>query len=83
MKLAEMKQYVKTTLKKTTEVKQQLEFHISACEAAIVALGSEFETLHSIEQSILECTRRKECLEYIERNIGEARIIDYYMRTNF
>lgn len=71
MKLAEMKHYVATTLKKTTEVKQQLEFHITACEAAISALGSEFENLHSIEESILECTRRKECLEYIERNIDD------------
>lgn len=72
MKLAEMKRYIQTTLQKTTKTKQQLEFHISACEAAVNALASKFEDLHSIETSILECTRRAECLEYILRNIGNA-----------
>jgi hypothetical protein len=70
MKLAEMKHYVQTTLQKTAKIKQQLEFHISACEAAVNALASKFETLHFIETSILECNRRAECLEYILRNIG-------------
>lgn len=72
MKLAEMKHYVQTTLQKTTKTKQQLEFHISACEAAVNALASKFEDLHSIETSILECNRRAECLEYILKNIGNC-----------
>lgn len=71
MKLAEMKHYVQTTLQKTTKTKQQLEFHISACEAAVNALASKFEDLHKIETSILECCKRSECLDYIFRNIGK------------
>ncbi|OXU23523.1 hypothetical protein TSAR_011888 [Trichomalopsis sarcophagae] len=71
MKLAEMKHYVQNTLQKTTKTKQQLEFHISACEAAVNALASKFEDLHSIETSILECNRRAECLDYILRNIDD------------
>lgn len=70
MKLAEMKHYVQTTLQKSTKTKQQLEFHISACEAAVNALASKFEDLHSIETSILQCNRRTECLDYILKNIG-------------
>ena len=70
MKLAEVKHYVQNTLQKTTKIKQQLEFHISACEAAVNALASNFENLHSIETSILDCSKRAECLEYILRNIG-------------
>ncbi|XP_074111189.1 vacuolar protein sorting 33B [Cotesia typhae] len=71
MKLAEMGHYVATRLSKTAEVKRLLASHISACEAIISALGSEFETLQSMEKSILECTKRKECLDYIERNIND------------
>ncbi|XP_011495403.1 PREDICTED: vacuolar protein sorting-associated protein 33B [Ceratosolen solmsi marchali] len=71
MKLAEMKHYVQTTLQKTAKIKQQLEFHISACEATVNALASKFETLHFIETSILECTRRAECLAYILQNIDD------------
>ncbi|XP_014209659.2 vacuolar protein sorting-associated protein 33B-like [Copidosoma floridanum] len=58
-------------LQKTTKTKQQLEFHISACEAAVNALASKFEELHSIEISILECNRRSECLDYILKNIDD------------
>ncbi|XP_008548670.1 vacuolar protein sorting-associated protein 33B [Microplitis demolitor] len=76
MKLAEMGHYVATRLSKTAEVKRLLASHISACEAIISALGSEFESLQSTEKSILECVKRKECLDYIERNI-----IDYPMRS--
>ncbi|XP_044579496.1 vacuolar protein sorting-associated protein 33B-like isoform X2 [Cotesia glomerata] len=71
MKLAEMGHYVATRLSKTAEVKRLLASHISACEAIISALGSEFETLQSMEKSILECTKRKECLDYIERYIND------------
>lgn len=71
MKLEEMGRYVATRLQKTTEVKKQLATHISGCEAIIGALGSEFESLQSTEQAILELSRRKECLDYIERNVDE------------
>ncbi|KAK0166696.1 hypothetical protein PV327_004186 [Microctonus hyperodae] len=71
MKLAEMGHYVATRLQKTTEIKRQLASHIGACEAIIGALGSEFETLQSTEKSILDCTKRKECLDYIEKNMDE------------
>lgn len=71
MKLAEMGHYVATRLSKTAEVKRLLASHISACEAIISALGSEFESLQSTEKSILECVKRKECLDYIERNISK------------
>ncbi|XP_015592020.1 vacuolar protein sorting-associated protein 33B isoform X2 [Cephus cinctus] len=76
MKLAEMERYVTTKLQKTTEIKRQLSFHISACEAIVGALGSAFEILQSIEKSILECHGRKECLDYIEKNID-----DYPLRS--
>lgn len=75
MELAEIGHYVRTRLQKTTEVKRQLALHIGACEAIIGALGSDFEALQSTEKSILDCTKRKECLDYIERNIGELKII--------
>ncbi|KAJ8668115.1 hypothetical protein QAD02_009778 [Eretmocerus hayati] len=71
MKLSEMKHYVQTTLQKTAKTKQQLEFHITACEAAVNALASQFEDLHRIETSILECSRRSECLEYILKHIDD------------
>ncbi|KAL7287479.1 hypothetical protein TKK_0018579 [Trichogramma kaykai] len=71
MKLSEMKHYVQTTLQKTAKLKQQLEFHISACEAAVNALASQFEDLHSIENLILDCSKRSECLEYILKNIDD------------
>ncbi|XP_012288656.1 vacuolar protein sorting-associated protein 33B [Orussus abietinus] len=71
MKLADMQRYVANELQKTTEVKRQLAFHIAACEAIVDALGSEFEDLQLIEESILECRKWKECLEYIERNIDD------------
>ena len=77
MKLSEMKQYVQTTLQKTAKTKQQLEFHISACEAAVNELASKFEELNSVQNSILECARRTECLEYILKNIG---IIIIYLK---
>ena len=65
-----MKHYVATRLHKTAEVKGQLASHISACEAIVSALGSDFEALQNTEKSILDCASRKECLDYIERNIG-------------
>lgn len=70
MQLAEMKRYVATRLQKVTEAKRQLGFHIAACETIVGTLGPAFEMLQSVEKSILECRRRKECLEYIETNIG-------------
>lgn len=76
MKLAEMECYVTTKLQKTTEIKRQLAFHISACEAIVGALGSAFEELKSTEKTILDCCGRKECLDYIERNID-----DYPLRS--
>lgn len=69
MQLAEMKHYVATRLQKVTEAKRQLGFHIAACETIVGKLGPDFEMLQSVEKSILECRRRKECLEYIETNI--------------
>ena len=65
-----MKHYVANTLKNTAEVKKQLEFHISACEAVVNNLSSEFEALHTIEKSALENSGKKESLDYIEKNIG-------------
>lgn len=70
MKLSEMKQYVQTTLQKTARTKQQLEFHISACEVAVNELASKFEELNSVQNAILECNRRAECLDFILKNIG-------------
>lgn len=72
MKLDDMKKYVQTELQKTTKTKQQLEFHISAFEAAVNELASKFEELNYVQSSILECNRRAECLEYILRNIGKC-----------
>ncbi|XP_012261103.2 vacuolar protein sorting-associated protein 33B [Athalia rosae] len=69
MQLAEMKRYVATRLQKVTEAKRQLGFHIAVCETIVEALGPAFETLQSVEKSILDRSRRKECLEYIEANI--------------
>nr|XP_046478323.1 vacuolar protein sorting-associated protein 33B isoform X2 [Neodiprion pinetum] len=71
MQLAEMKRYVATRLPKVTEAKRQLGFHIAACETIVGELGAAFEALQSVEKSILECRRRKECLEYIETNIDK------------
>lgn len=71
MELVDMKHYIATKLHKTAEVKSQLAAHISACEAIVGSLGSDFEELQFTEKSILDCARRKECLDYIERNIGE------------
>lgn len=70
MKLAEMGQYITTKLQKSRDMTQQLVFHISACRTIVDTLGSEFQTLQSIEKLILERKGRKECLNYIERNIG-------------
>ncbi|XP_046741743.1 vacuolar protein sorting-associated protein 33B [Diprion similis] len=71
MQLAEMKRYVATKLPKVTEAKRQLGFHIAVCETIVGELGPDFEALQSVEKSILECRRRKECLEYIETNIDK------------
>ncbi|XP_035741099.1 vacuolar protein sorting-associated protein 33B-like [Vespa mandarinia] len=71
MKLAEMGQYITTKLQKSRDMTQQLVFHISACRTIVDTLGSEFQTLQSIEKLILERKGRKECLNYIERNIDE------------
>ncbi|KAF7987794.1 hypothetical protein HCN44_003657 [Aphidius gifuensis] len=71
MKLEEMGRYIATKLQKTTEVKKQLAAHITICEAIVNELGTEFESLQAIEKSILDCTKRKECLDYIERNIDD------------
>lgn len=71
MKLAEMERYVSTRLQKTRDMTQQLAFHISACQTIADTLGSEFQALQAIEKLMLECRDRKECLNYIERNIDE------------
>lgn len=71
MKLAEMGQYIATKLRKSSDMKQQLIFHISACQTIADTLGSEFQTFQSIEKLILERKGKKECLNYIERNIDE------------
>ncbi|XP_015173159.1 PREDICTED: vacuolar protein sorting-associated protein 33B [Polistes dominula] len=71
MKLAEMGQYIATKLRKSSDMKQQLMFHISACQTIADTLGSEFQTFQSIEKLILERKGKKECLNYIERNIDE------------
>lgn len=70
MKLAEMERYVSTRLQKTTDTARQLAFHITACQIIADTLGSEFQALQAIEKSMLDCKDRKECLSYIERNIG-------------
>lgn len=70
MKLAEMKKYVSTRLQKTEDTTRQLAFHISACQTIADTLGSEFQVLQTIEKQILDCRERKECLSYIEKNIG-------------
>jgi len=51
---------------------QQLAFHISACQTIADTLGSEFQTLQTIEKLMLDCKDRKECLSYIDRNIGTS-----------
>ncbi|XP_043271668.1 vacuolar protein sorting-associated protein 33B isoform X2 [Venturia canescens] len=71
MELADMTHYVSTRLHEMVEVKAQLASHISACEAIVGALGSDFEALQFTEKSILDCARRKECLDYIEKNIDD------------
>jgi len=70
MKLAEMERYVSTRLQKTRDMTQQLAFHISACQTIADTLGSEFQTLQVIEKLMLDCKDRKECLSYIEKNMG-------------
>lgn len=70
MKLAEMERYVSTRLQRTRDMTQQLAFHISACQAIADTVGSEFQVLQTIEKLMLDCKDRKECLSYIERNIG-------------
>ncbi|XP_058800863.1 vacuolar protein sorting-associated protein 33B isoform X2 [Phymastichus coffea] len=54
MKVSEMGHYIKTTLKKTTKTKQELEFHLCACEAAINAFSLNFDVLQSVETSSLQ-----------------------------
>lgn len=70
MKLAEIERYVSTRLQKTKDMTRQLTFHISACQTIMDTLGSEFQALQTIEKLMLDCKDRKECLSYIERNIG-------------
>jgi len=70
MKLVEMGKYVSTRLQKSSDTTQKLAFHISACQTITDTLGSEFKALQIIEKSMLDCKDRKECLSYIERNIG-------------
>lgn len=70
MKIAEMQSYVSTKLMKSREITKQLAFHISACENIANTLGAEFRTLQLTEKSILESSRREECLYSIEKNIG-------------
>lgn len=72
MKVSEMGHYVKTTLKKTTKTKQELEFHLCACEAAINAFSLKFDALQSVETSSLLGSQRSDCLDYILRNMGES-----------
>ncbi|XP_032684870.1 vacuolar protein sorting-associated protein 33B [Odontomachus brunneus] len=71
MKLAEMKRYVSTRLRKTEDTTRQLAFHISACQTIADTLGSEFQILQTLEKQILDCKERKECLSYIEKNMDE------------
>lgn len=79
MQLADMTHYVSTRLHEMVEVKAQLASHISACEAIVGALGSDFEALQLTEKSILDCARKKECLEYIEKNIGIRNSLKSYL----
>lgn len=83
MKLAEMEKYVSTRLQKSRDTTRQLAFHISACQTIADTLGSEFQALQTIERLMLDCRDRKECLSYIERNIGASFEISYFKFINF
>lgn len=76
MKLAEMERYVATKLRKSRDMTQQLAFHISACQTIADTLGSDFQSLQTIEKLMLECRERKESLNYIERHMD-----DYPLRS--
>lgn len=66
----EVEKYVTPKYQKIREITRQLAFHISACQIIADTLGSDFQALQTIEQLMLNCKERKECLTYIERNIG-------------
>lgn len=67
-----MERYVSTRLQKTSNMTQRLAFHISACQTIADTLGSEFQALQMIEKLMLDCKDRKDCLSYIERNMGTS-----------
>ena len=66
MALHEMKHYVQTELQKVTAVKRSLAYHIGACEVIIGEMGQRFESLHQVEQNMLEGRNKRESINFIE-----------------
>ncbi|PSN54370.1 Vacuolar protein sorting-associated protein 33B [Blattella germanica] len=66
MALQEMKHYVTTELQKVTAMKRSLAYHIGACEVIIGEMGHRFESLHQVEQNMLEGRSKRENINYIE-----------------
>jgi hypothetical protein len=66
MALQEMKHYVTTELQKVTAMKRSLAYHIGACEAIIGEMGHQYESLHQVEQNMLEGRNKRENFNYVE-----------------
>ncbi|XP_055637555.1 vacuolar protein sorting-associated protein 33B [Toxorhynchites rutilus septentrionalis] len=66
MKLSEMKDYVTNKLPKVAAQKKELFKHLLLCETIVEEVGTNFEKLQLIEESILTNTNRKQIMAYIE-----------------
>jgi hypothetical protein len=72
MALQEMKHYVKNELQKMAAMKSSLSYHIGACEVIIGEMGHRFESLHQVEQNMLEGRNKRENLSYVEECIATS-----------
>jgi len=66
MEMKEMREFVTNQLKGVTALKRSVATHIGCCEAIITALGSRFEGLLTVEQSMLKGINRRESTAYIK-----------------
>ena len=57
---------VSTELQKVTAIKRSLAYHIGACEVIIGEMGHRFESLHQVEQNMLEGRNKRENINFIE-----------------
>ncbi|GAB0088763.1 vacuolar protein sorting 33B [Sergentomyia squamirostris] len=66
MKIHEMKQYVSEKLPKVAAAKKELFKHLNLCETIVQELGSDFEQLQDLQDSMIYGRNRKQSLNQID-----------------